>query len=191
MVIDIHQVLEAASTKWNFLNFKPGLVGGHCIGVDPYYLAHKANEYETNPEMILAGRRINDSMSEHIFKLVLKETIKRKLNFSKCRFLIYGLTFKENCPDFRNSQSLKVYQQLKDHNLNVDVYDPHLTEMELDGYDKKDIVLNLEERNYNSIICLVAHNEIKQKKLDKYLHNNGFIFDLKNSLSEIKNIVKL
>lgn len=191
MGINIHQVLRAAGTKWNFLDFKPGLVGGHCIGVDPYYLAHKAKEFQINPEIILAGRRINDSMSDHVFNLVLKEAIGRKINIYTAKFLIYGLTFKENCPDFRNSQSLNVYQEFKKLNLNINVYDPFLNEKKLNGYTKEDITLNLNSSKYSVIVFLVPHNEIKEENLILLLEENGFVFDLKNKFNKINNIKSL
>ena len=191
MGIDIYQVLKAAGTKWNFLKFKPGLVGGHCIGVDPYYLAHKSKEFNLNPEMILAGRRINDSMSEHIFNLVLKETIGRKLNIYSSKFLLYGMTFKENCPDFRNSQSLKVYREFKDLNLNINVYDPYLNEKKLVGYFEEDIKLNIKSSKYDVIVVLVSHNEIKESNFNQLLKKNGFIFDLKNIFKRKNNIISL
>ena len=191
MGINIHQVLRAAGTKWNFLDFKPGLVGGHCIGVDPYYLAHKAKEFQINPEIILAGRRINDSMSDHVFNLVLKEAIVRKINIYTAKFLIYGLTFKENCPDFRNSQSLNVYQEFKKLNLNINVYDPFLNEKKLNGYTKEDITLNLNSSKYSVIVFLVPHNEIKEENLILLLEENGFVFDLKNKFNKINNIKSL
>lgn len=191
MGIDIHQVLNAAGTKWNFLNFKPGIVGGHCIGVDPYYLAHKAKEFNINPEMILAGRRINDSMADHVFNLVIKEVIKRNLDLKKAKFLIYGLTFKENCPDFRNSQSKKIYHLFKELNLNINVYDPYLNEKKLNGYSEEEIMLNLNSSKYDVIIVLVPHSQIKESNFNKLLEENGFIFDLKNSLKPNKNLISL
>ena len=180
MGIDIHQVLNAAGTKWNFLNFKPGIVGGHCIGVDPYYLAHKAKEFDINPEMILAGRRINDSMAEHVFNIVLKKALKKNRNLNSMKFLIYGLTFKENCPDFRNSQSNKVYKEFKNLGLDVSVYDP-FNGGELQGYENSDIITNLDNKKFDSILILVPHNDLKNENIEKNLTPEGFIFDLKNT----------
>ncbi len=122
--IDTEEVLKAAGTKWNFLNFKPGLVGGHCIGVDPYYLTHKAEEVGYRPEMILAGRRLNDSMAEHVAMRVLKLMISRNIQPSGARVLVLGLTFKENCPDVRNTKVADVVRELKSFGCNVDVHDP-------------------------------------------------------------------
>jgi len=192
MEINIHHVLNAAETKWNFLKFKPGIVGGHCIGVDPYYLAHKSKELDINPEMILAGRRINDSMAEHIFNLILKKSIKNKLDIKNTNFLIYGLTFKENCPDFRNSQSLKVYQEFKKLNLNISVYDPYLSEP-IDGYHHSDILYDLDEKVFDSILLLVPHKELNNINLKNHLSTYGFLFDLKNFYDsfEITDIITL
>ena len=190
MEINIHHVLNAAETKWNFLKFKPGIVGGHCIGVDPYYLAHKSKELDINPEMILAGRRINDSMAEHIFNLILKKSIKNKLDIKNTNFLIYGLTFKENCPDFRNSQSLKVYQEFKKLNLNISVYDPYLNEP-IDGYHHSDILYNLDKKVYDSIILLVPHKELEKININNHLSKNGFVFDLKNKLEDCNSKITL
>jgi UDP-N-acetyl-D-glucosamine/UDP-N-acetyl-D-galactosamine dehydrogenase len=183
MEINIHHVLNAAETKWNFLKFKPGIVGGHCIGVDPYYLAHKSKELDINPEMILAGRRINDSMADHIFNLVLKRSLKNELDIKRMNYLIYGLTFKENCPDFRNSQSLKVYEEFKKLNLNIHVYDPYLSEP-IDGYHHSDILYDLDKKIFDSIILLVPHKESLKINLYNHLSKNGFVFDLKNKLED-------
>ena len=190
MDINIHEVLEAAGTKWNFLNFKPGLVGGHCIGVDPYYLAQRAKEFGYNPEMILAGRRINDSMAEYVFNLILKKSLKNELDIKNTNYLIYGLTFKENCPDFRNSQSLKVYQEFKKLNLNIHVYDPYLTEP-IDGYNDSDILYDLDKKVFDSIILLVPHKKLLKININNHLSKNGFVFDLKNKLEESNSKITL
>ncbi|MDB3862228.1 nucleotide sugar dehydrogenase [Flavobacteriaceae bacterium] len=192
MEINIHHVLNAAETKWNFLKFKPGIVGGHCIGVDPYYLAHKSKELDINPEMILAGRRINDSMAEYIFNLILKKSIKNKLDIKNTNYLIYGLTFKENCPDFRNSQSLKVYEEFKKLNLNIRVYDPYLSES-IDGYYGSDIIYDLDEKVFDSILLLVPHKELDNINLKDHLSSDGFLFDLKNfyDSDEIADLITL
>ena len=189
MDINIHEVLEAAATKWNFLNFKPGLVGGHCIGVDPYYLAQRAKEFGYNPEMILAGRRINDSMADHVFNLVIKKSIKLSLNLKEAKFLIYGLTFKEDCPDFRNSQSEKIFKLFLEHNLNVKVWDPYL-KTENNIYPSKYIYKN-DTTKFDGILILVGHKEIKKFQLKSKLNKNGFVFDLKNIVEEIVDIKKI
>jgi UDP-N-acetyl-D-galactosamine dehydrogenase len=189
MDINIHEVLEAAGTKWNFLNFKPGLVGGHCIGVDPYYLAQRAKEFGYNPEMILAGRRINDSMADHVFNLVIKKSIKLSLNLKQAKFLIYGLTFKEDCPDFRNSQSEKIFKLFLEHNLDVKVYDPYLhseNSIYTSNYIYKD-----ENIKFDVVLILVGHKEIKNFQLKTRLNPNGFVFDLKNITEQIDNIKKI
>lgn len=191
MQIDIYEVLEAAGTKWNFLNFKPGLVGGHCIGVDPYYLAQRAKEYGHNPEMILAGRRINDSMAEHVFNLITKECIKRNLNINTTRFLIYGLTFKEDCPDFRNSQSHTVYKLFKDFNLIIKVQDPYLEESNQSSYNKADIASMDSKEEFDVLMLLVPHQTFKEESIK--ISKDGFVFDLKNHLvsSSYNDIIKL
>ena len=119
MDIDTHQVLEAASTKWNFMPFKPGLVGGHCIGVDPYYLTHKAEQTGYKPEVILAGRRINDSMGKECANMMIKKMIKKNINISKSKVLVLGFTFKENCPDIRNTRVIDIINELSDYNIEV------------------------------------------------------------------------
>ena len=130
-------------------------------------------------------------MSDHVFNLVLKETLGRKIDIYTAKFLIYGLTFKENCPDFRNSQSLNVYQEFKKLNLNINVYDPFLNEKKLNGYSKEDITLNLNSSKYSVIVFLVPHNEIKEENLILLLEENGFIFDLKNKFNKMNNIKSL
>lgn len=124
MGIDTHDVLEAAGTKWNFLPFKPGLVGGHCIGVDPFYLAQKAQEYGYHPEIILAGRRMNDSMGKFVASEVVKLMIKSQIPVKGAKVLMLGITFKENCPDIRNTKAIDIFNELKDYGIAVDVYDP-------------------------------------------------------------------
>ena len=131
MDINTNDVLEAAGTKWNFLPFKPGLVGGHCIGVDPYYLAQKAQELGYNPEIILAGRRINDSMGEYVASEIIKLMIKKGIQINSARILILGVTFKENCPDVRNTKVVDLIKSLKDYGINITVYDPIVDEEEV------------------------------------------------------------
>ena len=127
MNIDTHAVLEAAGTKWNFLPFKPGLVGGHCIGVDPYYLAQKAQEYGCHPEIILAGRRMNNSMGKYVATEVVKLMIKNEIPVKGSKVLMLGITFKENCPDIRNTKAINIYHELTEYGINVDIYDPCLS----------------------------------------------------------------
>ena len=158
MDINTNDVLEAAGTKWNFLPFKPGLVGGHCIGVDPYYLAQKAQELGYNPEIILAGRRINDSMGEYVASEIIKLMIKKNIKINKASVLILGVTFKENCPDVRNTKVVDLIKSLKDYGINITVYDPIADEEEvLKEYNLKSTSLIPKEK-FDSIILAVAHN---------------------------------
>jgi UDP-N-acetyl-D-galactosamine dehydrogenase len=160
--LDTHEVLEAASTKWNFLKFKPGLVGGHCIGVDPYYLAQKAQEVGYHPEIILSGRRINDSMGKYVATEVIKLMVRKELKVLGANVLILGFTFKENCPDVRNTRVIDIYSELKSYKMIVDVYDPWASFDEVKreyGIEmlKGEQILDLEK--YQAIIVAVGHNE--------------------------------
>lgn len=182
--IDTQDVLEAAATKWNFIKFSPGLVGGHCIGVDPYYLAQKALEEGYNPEIILAGRRMNDGMGNYVAQEVIKLMIDKDCKIKNGNVLVMGVTFKENCPDIRNSRVIDVIDELKKYNLDVDVYDPWA------NVDEVKEVFNLDLKNkteqlkdeYNAIILTVAHNEFKNFDLDKYRSNTCVVFDVKSFL---------
>ena len=185
--IDTNEVLEAASTKWNFLNFKPGLVGGHCIGVDPYYLAQKAIEVGYNPEIILAGRRLNDSMGIYVANLIIKNLIKKGFQVKGSKILILGVTFKENCPDTRNSKVPDIIKELKDFGLLIDVYDPWVNDSKLDIKLKK----VLDDTTYDSILVAVAHDRFLKIDYSSILNNKGFIFDLKGILNKNKNIIRL
>ena len=158
--IDTHSVLEAAGTKWNFLPFKPGLVGGHCIGVDPYYLAQKAQEVGYHPEIILAGRRINDSMGEFVATQVLKLMAQKAIEVKNSKVLMLGITFKENCPDIRNTKAIDVYKTLASFNMNVDVYDPWADKNEVESEYGITLKENLNE-TYDAIIHTVAHTKFK------------------------------
>ena len=185
--IDTNEVLEAASTKWNFLNFKPGLVGGHCIGVDPYYLAQKAIEVGYNPEIILAGRRLNDSMGIYVANLIIKNLIKKGFQVKGSKILILGVTFKENCPDTRNSKVPDIIKELKDFGLLIDVYDPWVNDSKLNIKLKK----VLDDTTYDSILVAVAHDRFLKINYSSILNNKGFIFDLKGILNKNKNIIRL
>jgi len=160
MDIDTNDVLEAASTKWNFLNFKPGLVGGHCIGVDPYYLTYKAQSLGYYPEVILAGRRINDSYPKYVASKLIKSLLKKKFSIDNSRCLILGYTFKENCPDTRNTKVLDLYNELSNYNLKVDIYDPLLIKS-INDHKKKGLrfIKSPKKRTYQSIILAVPHDE--------------------------------
>ncbi len=179
MYIDTTEVLKAAGTKWNFLKFNPGLVGGHCIGVDPYYLTHKAQELGYHPEIILAGRRINDNMGKYAANRVVKLMIKHDKKINKAKVLILGITFKENCPDIRNSRVIDVVKELKEFGCNVDVYDPWADKNEvLKEYDLN-LIENLNLNNYDAVVLAVAHDEFKN--LD-FSNLNAVTFDIKGIL---------
>lgn len=183
MGINTKEVLKAAGTKWNFLNFLPGLVGGHCIGVDPYYLAYKSEELGYTPEMILAGRRLNDSMPGFIASQIVKQFLKQKNSIENASALILGATFKENCPDLRNSKVVDLYNELNEFGFNVEVYDPQA--------DKK--VFQLEygttkipsiEKKYDVIVLAVSHNEFSSIDPKAHLQDKGVVFDVKGFYSD-------
>ena len=183
--IDTHSVLEAAGTKWNFLPFKPGLVGGHCIGVDPYYLAQKAQEVGYHPEIILAGRRINDSMGEFVATQVLKLMAQKAIEVKNSKVLMLGITFKENCPDIRNTKAIDVYKTLASFNMNVDVYDPWADKNEVEseyGITLKEIL----NETYDAIIHTVAHTKFKTLDITKLAKENAVIYDVKGTLDVTK-----
>ncbi|QPH96181.1 nucleotide sugar dehydrogenase [Campylobacter concisus] len=177
--INTIDVLEAAGTKWNFLNFRPGLVGGHCIGVDPYYLTHKAQEVGYNPEMILAGRRINDDMGRYAADQVIKLMIRKGVLINKARVLVLGMTFKENCPDIRNSRVIDVVDELKDFGCKVDVTDPWADSAEVKHEYGFDLVKEYNLDDYDCIVIAVAHNEFKKLNLKGRL-----VYDIKNIYPE-------
>ena len=175
MNIDTNAVLQAAGTKWNFLNFRPGLVGGHCIGVDPYYLTHKAQELGFHPEMILAGRLINDNMGNFAADQVVKLMIKRGVLINSARVLVLGLTFKENCPDIRNSRVIDVIEELRDFGCRVDVYDPWADEAEVKREYGLTPLKSFDEADYDCVVIAVAHDKFKGLKFSKAL-----VYDIKN-----------
>lgn len=164
--IDTQDVLEAASTKWNFLPFKPGLVGGHCIGVDPYYLAQCAQHHGYNPEIILAGRRMNDSMGEHVANEVIKLMLKKGIQVLGSKILIVGFTFKENCPDVRNTKVIDIYKTLKEYNLNITVYDPWANPVIVRHEYGIGVVNELPTEKFDAIIFAVAHDKFKGMKIE-------------------------
>lgn len=180
--INTTEVLQAASTKWNFLDFKPGLVGGHCIGVDPFYLAQKAQEVGYHPEIILAGRRINDSMGKHVATEAIKIMIKKNQKVSGSRALIMGFSFKENCPDFRNTKVIDIYNELLEYNMLVDVYDPWVSVSEVGVEYGIKILSKVEINNYNLVILAVAHKEFVEFQFD--LGKNSVLFDVKGILDK-------
>jgi UDP-N-acetyl-D-glucosamine/UDP-N-acetyl-D-galactosamine dehydrogenase len=185
--IDTEEVLKAAGTKWNFLPFRPGLVGGHCIGVDPYYLTHKAEEVGFHPEIILASRRLNDSMGSYVADQVIKLMTKKRIHIVDANILIMGLTFKENCPDLRNTRVVELFEEFESLNCNVDVYDPWVNIQE--AKEKYDIsLINIpEEGKYDAVILVVAHDEFKKmgvEQLKKFGRKNHVLFDVKYILSK-------
>ena len=165
--IDTLEVLEAAGTKWNFLPFRPGLVGGHCIGVDPYYLTHKAQEIGYLPEVILAGRRINDGMGPYVAQRVIKMMIQRRVHVANANVLVMGLTFKENCPDLRNTKVIDIISELKSYNAHVDVYDPWINPKEAEHEYGITPVSTLEPGKYDAIILAVAHRQFHEMGVEK------------------------
>jgi UDP-N-acetyl-D-galactosamine dehydrogenase len=183
--IDTEEVLKAAGTKWNFLGFKPGLVGGHCIGVDPYYLTHKAEEVGYRPEIILAGRRLNDSMAEHVAMRVIKLMIGRNIQPSGARVLVLGLTFKENCPDVRNTKVADVVKELKSFGCNVDVYDPWASPAEAEHEYGIELTARPKAGAYDGVVVAVAHREfvaLGAKGIRSFGSPNTVIFDIKHVL---------
>ena len=180
--IDTEAVLEAAGSKWNFLPFRPGLVGGHCIGVDPYYLTHKAEELGYSPEVILAGRRLNDGMGEYVADQLIEELNKRNTGSEKSSVLIMGLSFKENCPDIRNTRVVDTISKLKDAGMEVDIYDPWVNPKEAESEYGFRPIDSLKYDRYNAVIITVAHDEFRKMGSDnirKLLKHDGVIFDLK------------
>lgn len=185
MNIDTHAVLEAAGTKWNFLPFKPGLVGGHCIGVDPFYLAQKAQEYGYHPEIILAGRRLNDSMGAYVANEVVKLMIKKGTPVKGAKVLMLGITFKENCPDIRNTKAIDIYHELREYDIDVDVYDPWANPVEVKHeYNIKTITEYPEGNGYGAIILAVSHNEFSHINLQLHKNRDCIIYDVKGVLSK-------
>jgi UDP-N-acetyl-D-galactosamine dehydrogenase len=194
MGIDTEAVLQAAGTKWNFLPFRPGLVGGHCIGVDPYYLTHKAQSIGYHPEIILAGRRLNDSMGGYVVSQLVKCMTKQRIHVQGARVLVMGLAFKENCPDLRNTRIVDIVGELRDYNVEVDVYDPWVDPEEAVHEYGLAPVAKLEEGKYDAVILAVAHNQFKAmgaegiRKLGKPQH---VLYDLKYVLSPAESDLRL
>lgn len=180
--INTQDVLDAAATKWNFIKFTPGLVGGHCIGVDPYYLAQKAIEEGYNPEIILAGRRMNDGMGAYVASEVVKLMIQKDAKVKDGNVLLLGVTFKENCPDIRNSKVIDVYDELKKYNLNIDVYDPWANADEVTHEFGFELIKDASvlKTNYDAVILTVSHNEFKNFDLKKHTNTPSVVFDVKS-----------
>lgn len=182
--IDTNDVLEAASTKWNFLKYQPGLVGGHCIGVDPYYLAHKAQALGYHPQVILSGRRVNDNMGPFVADKVVKLMIQKDHKIKGSKVLIMGVTFKENCPDVRNTRVIDIYHELKQFGLDIDIFDPWADINEVKHEYNLDIQNSLKDNEqYDAIIVAVAHNEFLNFDFKKIKKNNGVLFDTKACLN--------
>ena len=180
--IDTESVLEAAGTKWNFLPFRPGLVGGHCIGVDPYYLSHKALEVGYNPEVILAGRKLNDNMGTYIVKQITKLMIDKNINIESSNILIMGLTFKEDCPDIRNTRIIDLIEDFNNLNCSVSVYDPWVNKNQAIHEYGIEIIDKPIEGSYDAIILAVAHSEFKDMSMDKIKalgKKNSIVYDIK------------
>ena len=185
MGIDTHAVLDAAATKWNFLPFRPGLVGGHCIGVDPYYLTHQAQALGYHPEVILAGRRINDSMGTYVAGQLVKTMLKRKIEVAGARVLVMGLTFKENCPDLRNTRVVDLISELRDYGMTIDVHDPWPDPDQAKEEYGLDLIERPEHHAYDAIVLTVAHDcitSLSAANLREFGKSQHVLYDLKNIL---------
>lgn len=184
--IDTEEVLKASGTKWNFLPFRPGLVGGHCIGIDPYYLTHKAQELGYNPEIIQASRRLNDSMGEYVVSQAIKLMLKKQIHISNSNVLILGLAFKENCPDLRNTRVVDIVEELTEYGANIDIYDPWVDKDEAFKEYQLSLIDSPKDNHYDSILIAVAHDEFKEMGADK-LHllgkSNHVLYDIKYLLN--------
>jgi len=192
--IDTEEVLLAAGSKWNFLPFRPGLVGGHCIGVDPYYLTHKAQSLGYNPEIILSGRRINDGMSQYVTSQLIKTLLKKKIDITRSKVLIMGFSFKENCPDIRNTKVADIYHQLREYGIEVDVFDPWVDRIEAVNLYDVSLVTDLDREKYSAVIVAVAHDQFKDIGIDeisKCCLANHVIYDLKYTFPLSNNILRL
>jgi UDP-N-acetyl-D-galactosamine dehydrogenase len=184
MGINTFEVLEAAGTKWNFLPFRPGLVGGHCIGVDPYYLTHKAQEVGYQPDMILAGRRLNDNMGVYIASQVIKLMVKKGIDVAHAEILIMGLTFKENCPDLRNTKVIDIINEFKEFGIKVDVHDPWVNQEEAGREYGISMVRDL-TRRYDGIVIAVAHRQFQgmsSREIGCLCKETSVLYDVKNIL---------
>ena len=194
MNIDTEAVLTAAGTKWNFLPFRPGLVGGHCIGVDPYYLTHKAQAIGYNPEIILAGRRLNDSMGEYVVTQLVKTMIKRRIQVEGARVLVLGLSFKENCPDVRNTKVIDIVHELQEYNIAVDVYDPWVVAHEADREYGITPISQPLLKQYDGVILAVAHDQFIKMGIDKIRalgKDNHVLYDLKYLFTKEETDIRL
>lgn len=192
--IDTEAVLQAAGTKWNFLPFRPGLVGGHCIGVDPYYLTHKAQSLGLHPEIILAARRLNDRMGEYVATQLIKEMVKQRIQVVGSKILVMGLSFKENCPDIRNTKIIDMVQALKEYELDLDIYDPWVDPKEVEHEYGLAPVSALKNNEYDAVILAVAHDQFKQMTVAE-IHALGktkhVLYDLKYALNKQDSSIRL
>ena len=184
MGIDTHDVLEAAGTKWNFLPFKPGLVGGHCIGVDPYYLAQKAQEIGYHPEIILAGRRMNDSMGQYVASEVVKLMLQNDIKVKGAKILVLGITFKENCPDVRNTKVVDVIKNLKEYGVEITIFDPLANPSEVQHEYNLETTNEMPVGKFDSIVLTVAHKEFMNIDLDNFKNNGAVVYDVKGVLGD-------
>ena len=192
--VDTEEVLLAAGSKWNFLPFRPGLVGGHCIGVDPYYLTFKAQSVGYNPEIILSGRRVNDGMSQYVSGQLIEALLKKKIDIARSKVLIMGFSFKENCPDIRNTKVADIYNQLREYGIEVDVFDPWIDRVEAVNLYDISLVSELEREKYSAVIVAVAHDQFKDIGIDrisKCCLANHVIYDLKYIFPVSNNILRL
>ncbi|WP_205943851.1 nucleotide sugar dehydrogenase [Pedobacter aquae] len=183
--IDTHDVLDAAATKWNFLKFKPGLVGGHCIGVDPYYLAHKAEALGYHPQVILSGRRVNDNMGMFVANKLIKLLISKGNTIKGAKALLLGFTFKENCPDIRNTRVIDIYKELKQFGLEVDVYDPWANPQEVAAEYQFSLIPTLADEQYDAVIIAVAHHQFLALDYAGFKKNGTVIFDTKSIIPRV------
>ena len=194
MGIDTQAVLEAAGSKWNFLPFRPGLVGGHCIGVDPYYLTHKAETIGYHPHIILAGRRLNDGMGAYVVSQLIKAMIRKSIQIEGANVLVMGLTFKENCPDLRNTRVVDIVNEMKHYKCNVDVYDPWVDRAEVQSEYGLTLVEAPNQGRYDAVILTVAHDKIRDmgaKKIRNFCKENHLLYDLKHIFSKNETDLRL
>tara|TARA_B110000444_G_C18830565_1_gene592995 strand:- start:203 stop:1006 length:804 start_codon:yes stop_codon:yes gene_type:complete len=192
--IDTEEVLEAAATKWNFIKYKPGLVGGHCISVDPYYLTHKAKSQGILSQVILAGRKVNDNMASHIVNQLIKYMVKKEITINKSNILIMGFTFKENCNDLRNTMVSELVLGLKEYNCNVDIFEPWIDIKETKKDYKYNFISEIKKSKYDGIILAVAHDKFKDigiKKIRKYGKSSVVIYDLKHIFNKEQSDLRL
>ena len=192
--IDTEEVLKAAGTKWNFLPFRPGLVGGHCIGVDPYYLTHKAQSIGLHPEIILAARRLNDRMGEYVATQLIKEMVKQRIQVVGSKILIMGLSFKENCPDIRNTKIVDMVKALKEYDLDLDIYDPWVDDTEVQHEYGLAPIKELHQGQYDAIVLAVAHDQFKSMTIDQFKQlgkEKHVLYDLKYVLDKAHSDIRL